>query len=239
MCFSSPFPNLISLRENARFFAECGAVHVFEECNASSANGGLTPELKAYLAGKVLWNPYISGEEYRRHIMEFLAAFYGKGWQEILRVLDIEYKTTANHCVGGFFGLRVDLGATLHILLRDEEQFVPYDDICPFFEQNYIPLPYQPVVREHHLVDFLPHLDEIKACYDRAFALAETDAERHHLEISRFAITFLDLFCTPHIKGKMTKEEQKAYENEVAKFYKDKERFHCHYNVNTSNAMQR
>jgi len=236
-CYSAPFPNLYSLLDNARFFADNHAIHVLEECNDGS-NGGLNPELKAYLVGKLLWNPYMSREEYDRHIDEFLQGFYGKGWGEIRRVLDLFQEITKDRCVGCFDA--VDIGAvnngsywTLHTDSHD------FTDEAPVAREDYVPKPYQPTLQEHHLLGFIEHMDEIKALYDRAFALAETDAERRHLEISRFAVRYVDLFCTPHIKSQMTAEEQKAYEAEAEQFIKDKERLGCRYSLWTSNFQGR
>ncbi len=233
-CYASPFPNLLSLRQNARFFADIGVIHVFEESNIGTS-GGLTPEMKAYLAGKVLWNPYMSEEEYERHITEFLTAFYGKGWQEIRRVLDIELETSADHCPGGFHN-EPDIGGIKYLSTPVIENGT---ELCDFLRENYVPKAYQPTVGGHHLFGFIDRLDEIKAGYDRAFALAETDVERHHLEISRFSVTYVDLFIKSRVKRNMTLEEQKAYEAEVAQFYLDKERLGCYYNIWTSNFQGR
>lgn len=229
-CFASPFPNLISLRENARFFAECGAVHILEECNAGYS-GGLAPELKAYLIGKLLWNPYMSEEEYHGHIKEFLAAFYGKGWREIARTLAIEHETTEHRCVGCFDD--VDIGS----LYYTTEPEVP--GVRDFIRENFVPKAYQPAIPDHHLLGFIEHINEIKAMYDRAFALAETEEQRRHLEISRWSVSYVDLFCKPHNKGKMTPEERAAYEAEVEQFHKDKDRLGVRYNLWTSNFQGR
>ncbi len=215
-CYSIPYPNFVALRANARFFAENHAIHVLEECN-DGTSGGIAPELKAYLVGKLLWDPYMSEEEYEGHIKEFLRAFYGKGWQAVGRALQLDHECTKDRHMGTFDD--ADWGRYAPELVH---------------RPDYTPLAYQNIFDDHRLIEFSKHLPEIKADYDRAFALAETDTEREHLERSRFSISYVDLFLTRHEKDKMTEEEQKAYEAEVEKFYRDKERFGVHYNIDTS-----
>ena len=38
---------------------------------------------------KILWNPYMTEEEYYAHIDEFLEAFYGPGWTYIRKYIDM------------------------------------------------------------------------------------------------------------------------------------------------------
>ena len=59
-----------------------------EEDIPSSNEGGTWPELRGYLIGKVLWNADITLEEYNRHMDEFLAAYYGEGWQGVRKYID-------------------------------------------------------------------------------------------------------------------------------------------------------
>ncbi|MBE6599450.1 MAG: DUF4838 domain-containing protein, partial [Ruminococcaceae bacterium] len=229
-CFAAPFPNLYTLRKNARFFAENNALHVLEESNGGYS-GGLTPEMKAYLMGKLLWNPYMSDEEYEGHITDFLSHFYGKGWREIRHVIDVEHETTEHRCIGCFDD--VDVGV-LHFMSVPE-----VEGIKRFIQEYFIPRPYQPTLSDHYLMGFIERLDEIKAGYDRALALCETEAERRHLEMSRFSVSYVDLFIKSRKKGSMTAEERKAYEEEVEQFYKDKERLGCRYNISTDNCQGR
>ena len=80
--YLATFPNFHVLRENMKFFAEHNVKGVFEQGNASGPSGEFG-ELRAYLIGKLLMNPYMTSEEYYAHMDEFLAAYYGAGWQNI------------------------------------------------------------------------------------------------------------------------------------------------------------
>ena len=75
-------PNFHVLRENMKFFAQNNVKGVYEQGNASGPSGEFG-ELRAYLIGKLLMNPYMSSTEYYGHMDEFLAAYYGEGWQNI------------------------------------------------------------------------------------------------------------------------------------------------------------
>jgi len=85
--YHNPFPNFGILRQNALLFAENNVKGVFEQGNHQTTNGEFGA-LRAYLFGKLLWNPYMSEEEYQKHINEFLEGYYGAGWQHIRSFFD-------------------------------------------------------------------------------------------------------------------------------------------------------
>jgi len=225
-CFIPPYPNLASLRENARFFAENNAIHVLEECNPYGNEGGVYPELKAYLCGKLLWNPYMSEEEYNRHINEFLCGYYGKGWENIRRYLDMELEETAGRCFTCWE--EVDLG----FLGYASDPQVP--GIQRFIRKNYNPNVYQPVVPDHALTRLGARVGEIQSLFDKALELAETDVEREHIQRSRISIDFMELFLTPHLKNTMSPEECAAHEAAVKKFHENKVKYQLHLNNDTA-----
>jgi len=225
--FNAPFPILSSLRDNARFFADCGVIHFFAECNPSDNAGGVWPQLKAYLISKLLWDPYMSEEEYDRHINEFLAGFYGKGWREIRRYIDMEQELTLHREMKCFE--RADIGAAHY----DSVPHIP--DLRDFFRINYDPTPYQPVYPNNYLTDLCEHLDEAFAMFDRAYDLAETDAERFRIKRNRCSLEYTDLFVKSRIKSQLTPEERKAYEAACAKFHEDIKTYNFRLNVWTNN----
>lgn len=51
-------------------------------------------ELRAYVYAKLMWNPYMSDEEYNEYINEFLQGYYGKGWKHIRNYLEIWAEAT-------------------------------------------------------------------------------------------------------------------------------------------------
>jgi hypothetical protein len=85
--YLATFPNLHVLRDNMRFFAQNNVKGVYEQGNASGPSGEFG-ELRAYLIGKLLMDPYMSRSEYYAHMDDFLAAYYGEGWTYIRQYID-------------------------------------------------------------------------------------------------------------------------------------------------------
>ena len=85
--FLSFFPNLHVLRENMQLFANNNVKGMFEQGNSQGPSGEFG-ELRAYLLAKLMMNPYMSEEEYYTHMDEFLAAYYGAGWENIRKYID-------------------------------------------------------------------------------------------------------------------------------------------------------
>ena len=96
--YISTFANLGVIQKNMKFFAENHVVSMFPQGNSQGASGEFG-ELRAYLLAKLMWNPYMSEEEYSTHMDEFLEAYYGKGWTYIRKFID---KTTELAANGGF-----------------------------------------------------------------------------------------------------------------------------------------
>ncbi len=85
--YNVSYPNFSVLRRNVRFFAENNVRGVFEQGNGQSINGEFG-ELRAYVLAKLLWDPYMTEEQYQTHINEFLEGYYGEGWQALRRYFD-------------------------------------------------------------------------------------------------------------------------------------------------------
>ena len=89
--FSYPvtiFPNFNTLLHNVRFFAENSVVGLYEEGNYFSETGDFS-DLRCYIMGKLLWNPYMTEQEYWAHIDDFLQGVYGDGWRYIREYIDL------------------------------------------------------------------------------------------------------------------------------------------------------
>ncbi len=224
-CFLAPFPNLQSLRKNARFFSECHTLHIFEEDNPWCNEGGVFSDLKAYLIGKVLWNAYISEEEYEQHINEFLAAFYGKGWQAIRKYLDLEYEVTADRCFT--CNEKID-GGSLNFFSDPEVKWLKR-----YLHDNFDPGPYLPMLPNHPLTGLVERMNEVQGYFDTAMEQAETEEERLHIKRSRMGVDYIDLFCSDNDRFKMTAEENKVYVARVDQFREDKTNYGFYWNLQT------
>jgi hypothetical protein len=216
-CYLAPFPNFEILRENVRFFADNHAIHVFEEDTPGTYTGDLG-DLKAYVLARLLWNPYMSAEEYEAYICDFLEGYYGAGWRNIRKYMHMLDDATRDKHMGCFE--------------RMDNAFLGSDPLS----ESYIPQAYQDIYKGSYLRDFIPQLDEAIALWDEAEALASDDAERERIRRSKLSLTYLDLFCRPHDKDKMTDAEKKEYEKAVSKYYADKKRFGIQTNIWTQRA---
>ena len=85
------FPNWGVLLENAKFFASNSVIGVYEEGNFFSETCDF-PELRSYIMAKILWNPYMTDEEYWGYVDDFLKGYYGKGWKYIREYIDLAQK---------------------------------------------------------------------------------------------------------------------------------------------------
>lgn len=83
--FLTPYPNFHVMQANVQFFVENNVKSVFEQGNQMLENNGEFGHLKAYILAKLLWDPYTDVE---KHMNEFMLAFYGEGYQNIMKYID-------------------------------------------------------------------------------------------------------------------------------------------------------
>ena len=93
--FIPTFANLGSLRENMRFFAECGVESIACGGNIVCPTGEFG-ELRVYLTSKLLQDPMMGEEEYYAYMDSFLKAFYGEGWEYIRKFIDKTIELSAD-----------------------------------------------------------------------------------------------------------------------------------------------
>ena len=92
------FPNFGVLRDNMRFYADHSVRGMFSQGNYQSTSGEFA-ELRIYLLAKLMWDPYMSEEEYYTHMDEFLKAYYGEGWEYIRKYIDKTTELSKNNCL--------------------------------------------------------------------------------------------------------------------------------------------
>ncbi len=81
------FPDFGVLQKNIQVFYENNVVGLYEEGNYyMAACDGEFGELRAYLLSKLMQNPYL---DYDKTMNEFLEAYYGKGWENIRKFIDM------------------------------------------------------------------------------------------------------------------------------------------------------
>ncbi len=81
-----PHPNWDGLAQDLRFFAEHNVKGVFQQGDAFTNGVGDFVQLRAWLMGKLLWNPYLDQEKLTD---EFLAGYYGDSAPYLQRYIDL------------------------------------------------------------------------------------------------------------------------------------------------------
>ena len=134
------FTDLFTLRDTMRTYADLHVKGIFSEVNIHSLNQCTFEELRAYLFGKLLWDPYMSEEEYNRHIDEFLEGYYGSGWRHIREYLDKWSAIDRKMHYTSFYAAMISDDVKY---LRDENgnavfaQFMPKEKVVPFCNWAY------------------------------------------------------------------------------------------------------
>jgi len=87
--YQQPFPNFDALQPNVQFFVRHGVKGLFEQGNYSAGGLGEMGPLRAYVLAKLLWDPET---DVRKHITEFLNAYYGKAANHIRAYLELSHR---------------------------------------------------------------------------------------------------------------------------------------------------
>ena len=93
------FPNFDVLRENILFYVENNAIGNISQGNQESRSAEFG-ELRSYLISKLLWNPYMTEEEYEAHMLDFLVGVYGPGGVYLREYLQLAEDLTEDVCFG-------------------------------------------------------------------------------------------------------------------------------------------
>lgn len=167
------FTDLFTLRESMKTYAELNVKGLYSEMCLETLNEPTFEELRAYLFGKLTWNPYMSDEEYNRHINEFLEHYYGVGWRYIREFLEAWCNIDSKMHYTSFYGSLVT------------------DELKPIFYKNGQPIEGRFVPQEK-LQAFLVYANGL---FDKAKENA-TKAQQTRIEIARTSLLWYELFHT-------------------------------------------
>ena len=84
----TPYPTMgyTEVVGNYQLFVENNVSYVFNN-NDYQLNNGEFIALHSYLLTKVMWDPYLTEEEYYGYMQDFIAGFYGDGWESIYNAI--------------------------------------------------------------------------------------------------------------------------------------------------------
>ena len=182
------YPDLFTLRETMRAYAENKVKGIYSELCIHAAQQPTFEELRAYLYAKLCWNPYMSQEEYEYHMDDFLESFYGKNWRYIKEFLIKWCQFGKTHHFPAFSSPMVDENLKY---VRDESGNVKFCDIIP----------------KDEIRSFCKWANEQ---FDKALEGVKW-TQKMHLEIARTCVIWYELFHTmDDILENGTEEEKTA-----------------------------
>ena len=180
------FPNFNTLLPNVRFFAEHSVIGVYEEGNYFSDTCDFS-DLRAYIMAKILWNPYMTEEEYWGHIDDFLRGMYGRGWKNIREYLDLAQSLVADTCFGIYDRAADKLYK--HTLVKRSRDELP-DTLTLDMILNYETTDWTPYLLYYRSYDPSELITRGYVLFDEAQALANED-QSERIDKIRLQIDFL------------------------------------------------
>ena len=187
--YSLTFPNFGVLRKNVQLFADRHTKFLFEQGAYTSRNAEFC-ELRGYLFSKLLWDPYMSEDEYRRLANEFIDDYYGAGADAVRDYLALAMASTKDHHMTVY-----DHPMALY---PNEKQILRSQDEPASITQEMLDTP--------DAVDWTPYLTwysaltphalitEGKRLFASAIAAENDPVLREHIETSALQVTYLESY---------------------------------------------
>ena len=167
------FTDLFTLRETMKTYADLNVTGLYSEMCLETLNEPTFEELKVYLFGKLAWNPYMSDEEFNRHINEFLEGYYGEGWGYVREFLEKWCSINPKLHYTSFYGS----------IATDDLKPIFYDD-GRAVEGRFVP--------QEKLQEFIEYANGL---FDKA-VLKATKEQKPRIEIARTSLLWYELFHT-------------------------------------------
>ena len=182
-------PNFDVLLEDMRLFADNGVCGINDQ-SMWGATGGEFEELRCYLLSKIMWDPYMTKEEFYAHMDDFLEGYYGKGWKSIREFIDLTETLSNEKCWG---------------IYPDAEEVFPWPETVEFNAKDSYPAELNAeVLRNYEEVDWSAYwnwfkgyeeepliLTEGERLFAAAMAAAETEQQKYAVEKSSLQIEIL------------------------------------------------
>ena len=195
--YSMTFANFDSLRQNIRLFADNNVKNLFIQGGYQSKNGEFG-ELRGYIIARLLWNPYMTEEEYWAMIDEFLLDYYGPGGVHIREYIDLVLAETADISMGcGIDPL--ELYPSIQAKNHEDGELptdLTYEDL-----QN--PENIDWTKYQDWYSTYTPSIVLTKGyeLFNAALEKAETDEQRARIDKCMIQVEYLDSYCRAHINN--------------------------------------
>jgi len=185
-------PNLKDLAQNMRLFADNNAKYVMEQGAHDWATNGEFAELKAYLLGKLLWDPYMEEEKYYALMDEFLKDFYGPGWENIRAFIDYADEVTNDI----HFGWWLTPAEYLKMTVTVPDRGAPIPELSADTLRNYKDVDWSPYYMCINTMtcENKDLIDKGFAWFAAAMEAAETEEQRAHIDKSMIQVEMLNAY---------------------------------------------
>lgn len=94
---AAPAPNLFNIYNDFKYLASLGVSGIYNE---GSGTGKYSFEyLRGYMSAKMMWDPFMSEEEYNALFNEYLMIYYGDGWEYLREYIEMsDYASDLQGC---------------------------------------------------------------------------------------------------------------------------------------------
>ena len=189
--FTVNFSSFDVLRENMKFFAENNVKGVFEQGNGFTSCGEFDA-LRSYLISKLLWNPYMSEEEYSAHMNDFLANVYGPGWAYIREYIDLREAYNSNYHAGCKQRADdvYDIYNIKQVTVREKSE-IPEGITLDMYD-NYQTADWSPYLNFYYDVPKPELVEKGYELFEKALEMAETEKQKTELDKALIQVEILD-----------------------------------------------
>ncbi len=187
--WSQTNPNFDVLLEDMKFFADNGVDGINDQSMWGSI-GGEFEELRCYLLSQIMWNPYMTKDEFYAHMDDFLEGYYGAGWKSIRAYIDLAEELSEPQCWD---------------IYPDAEEVFPWPKAVEINKQNTHPEDLTAdMIRNYETTDWSKYwnwyrgyaevpqiITEGERLFAEAYAAAETDQQKAAVDKSSIQVEFL------------------------------------------------
>lgn len=191
--FNMTNPNLYSMHDNFKLFADKGAYSV--TCFATDDVAADFVALRYYLMSRLNWNPYITDIEYENLINDFCKHYYGnESGKYVKKFIDLVMETFGNEHVEIVYGY--DIKKEFPITKR-----VPliYPDVTDEMlnDQNF---DWVSLFKLEYFAD-TTYTDAANALFDKAEELAEDEIKLNRIELAHIQVQYYELYMFDYINS--------------------------------------
>ena len=199
------FPDFSNLRENIRWYADNNTNAVNMQGNQLSSSVEFS-ELRAYLISKLLWNPYMSEEEYNRHMDEFLEYVYGPGGKYIRKYIELAEEETKDICINLSTGPYEMYPITF--VDKNGKDVLP-EELSVDMVKNYEQTDWRTYWNWYTDVEENPVTAKGRIFFGKALGLAETESQKEQINRIYLQVEFVKSF---YYNSRITEAEGEMYQ---------------------------